>query len=202
MKQGSTPETASRPITAALLLTLCIGAAAGSILNAFVPELNICHSPLLRQGMGTDMAAYSTGRSLLELCGIPLFWMLCTGLAGTSLVGKPLAFGLLLWRGTALGAVLCEIYMMQGIAGLLTAFLFAAPCAMSGTFLFLIGTREAIRFSSALFCHVSNGSEDIPPLRLYMLRFLVTAAFLMLSGGIQCIWLKTAYPAYLEWMVG
>ncbi len=202
MKQGSTQETAIRPITMALLLTLCLGAAAGSILNAFVPALNICHSPLLRQGMGMDMAAYSTGRSLLELCGIPLFWLLCTWLIGTSLVGKPFAFGLLFWRGTALGAVLCDIYMMQGIAGSLTAILFAVPCALTGTFLFLTGTREAVRFSSALYRHTLNGSEDIPPLRLYMLRFLVTAAFLMLSGSIQCIWLKTAYPLYLEWMAG
>lgn len=202
MKQGSTPETISDPITAALLLTLCLGVAVGSILNAFVPAPDICHNPLLRQGMGTDMAAYSAGRSLLELCGIPLFWLFCTGIAGTSVVGKPLAFGLLLWRGTALGAVLCDIYMLQGIAGFLTAILFAVPCALTGTFLFLISTREAIRFSSALFRHTLNGSEELPPLRLYMLRFLVTAVFLTLSGGVQCIWLKTAYPVYLEWMAG
>lgn len=189
MKQDLSREAGA----ASMWLSIFAGTVSGSVLNAAFPSVGVLHSSLFRQGMGTDMQASGVGIMMLELCCIPLFCLVCAAVLGTSLAGKPLGFGMLFLRGMALGTVLCELYLARGASGFLTALLFVMPFAAAGMFLFMLAAREMGRFSSALLrCVLGNGG-DIPELRLYMLRFLVLAGFLLLTGGLQCIWLKYGF---------
>lgn len=187
MKQELSCETGN----AVMWISVFTGAISGSILKAVIPDAGMLHTAFFRQGLGLEIRNSEIGELLLHLCGIPLLWMLFAAVLGTSLAGKPLGFGLLFFRGMAVGAVLCELYLLQGAGAFLTAVLFVFPFAAAGTFLFMLAVREMNRFSAALIRCVQGGES--PEVRLYLLRFLVLAGFLLLTGGLQCIWLKSGF---------
>lgn len=183
-------------------LALFTGTAVGSVLWVLFPDTELWQTPLLRQGIGTEMAAFEMPAILWELCGVPLVWLIFMAVLGTSLCGRPAACMLLLLRGAAIGAVLCGIYHTQGAAGILTACLFVIPFALTGICLFLLAAREASRFSAALCACVLHDSAEKPVIRPYLLRFLVLAGGLLLSGTVQNLWLQYGYPLYLDLMAG
>ncbi len=194
-------ETGNAGLMRCLLLTAA-GVIMGSVLYAAYPAASLWQNPLFRQGMGTDPAAHTLLRMLAELCAVPLFWLFCTAVCGVSLAGKPLAYGLLLLRGTALGALLCGVYSQQGAAGFLTAVLFIMPFALCSLLLFVVGIKEALRLSASLLRMLAGNREETLSVRSYVVRFLVLAGVTVIAGLLQGIWLRQVYPMFLDFMAG
>lgn len=201
MKHGTSAGYVKNPVLL-LLLTVLLGTMLGSLFYTFCPDSEFWRQAMFRQGMGTAASAFSFGNLLFHIAGVSLIWLMLAMLSGMSLAGVPLSVGLLLLRGVALGAVLGEVYLVQGVTALLTVSVFVMPYALVSTFLFLLGIREAMRFSSGMFRLVCKGREEKLSLRLYAFRFLILALFLSAAGLLQCLLLRCGYPAYLEFMVG
>lgn len=183
-----------------LFLPVLAGCILGSVLFARYAENAIWQSCLLRQGLGAEVAVFPA--MLGTICAVPLFWLLCTAVCGTSLAAAPLAYGLLCLRGMALGAVLCGVYIQQAAAGVLTALLFIMPYALCSTILFAAGAREALRFSTVMMQILRNQGETMISVRMYAIRFLVLAVLLAAAGLLQCLWLKYGYAGFLDLMTG
>lgn len=179
-----------------LFLPILAGCILGSVLFACSPLEEFWQNALFRQGMGTGGTAFPN--LLMELCIVPLLWLLCMAVSGTSWIGMPLVYGLLVSRGMALGTVLCRLYMLQGVAGFLTAFLFVMPYALCSTFVYLIGADKALQCTAVLHSH----GEMAIYLRRYALYVLLLAALLEIAGILQCFWMVHGYPAYLSFMAG
>ncbi len=198
MKNG-TSKSAASPL---LLLFILAGVIIGSIGCVTLPECALWENSLFRQGIGTDPAAYPFGFLLLRAVGIPLLWMLLALLIGMSLVGVPFSYALLLFRGMALGTVLAQLYLIQGVTGCLTALLFVMPYALAGIFLYATGMRESLRLSSGMFRFLCLDRGEKPELRLYLIRYAVLLLFLCIIGLLQCLLLRYGYPEYLKIMTG
>ncbi len=179
-----------------LFLPVLAGCVLGSVLFAFSPLEEFWQNALFRQGMGTGVTALP--KLLTELCAVPLLCLLCMAVSGTCWIGMPLVYGLLVFRGMAFGAVLCRLYMLQGIAGFLTAVLFVMPYALCSLLIYLTGAEKALQCTEVLHSH----GEMTPYLRRYALQILLLAALLEIVGILQCFWMVHGYPVYLSVMAG
>lgn len=179
-----------------LFLPILAGCVLGSVLFACSPLEEFWQNCIFRQGMGTGVTDFQ--ELLTELCAVPLLWLLCMAVSGTSWIGMPLVYGLLVCRGMALGTVLCRVYMLQGIAGLLTAVLFVMPYALCSLLIYLTGAEKALQCTTALHSH----GEMTAYLRRYALHILLLAALLEIVGVLQCFWMVHGYPVYLSFMAG
>ncbi len=182
------------------LIAILLGTLFGSVLYVLYPSHMIWHEPLFRQGIGTAPAAFDFTEMFLAICVVSVFWTVLTAVLGTSLAAIPLTFCLLVMRAAAIGAVLSELYCMQGTTGLLTAVLFVMPYAVFSMFVYVLGIRESIRFSLSLLQLVKQGRGDSLSVRLYLMRFLMILILTLAGGLLQCVWLKYGYTGFLELM--
>ncbi len=182
------------------LIAILLGTLLGSVLYVLYPSHMIWQESLFRQGIGTAPAAFDFTEMFLAICIVSVVWTFLMAVLGTSLVGVPFIICLLVLRAAAIGAVLSELYCLQGSAGLLTAVLFVMPYAVFSMFVYVLGIRESIRFSVSLLQLVRQGRGDSLSVRLYLIRFLMILMLMLAAGLLQCVWLKYGYTGFLEWM--
>ncbi len=194
MRIGTSPEYGK----IAGMVTLVTGVVLGSVLCALFPGWGIWQSGIFRQGMGTLYYLSSFEALFLQLMGLSGIWLAFLAFSGTSLLGIPAAAGILLMRGMALGAVLQEVYRMQGAVGFLTSLIFVVPYALGVTLIFSLGARETVRTSRWIW-ELARGRfpEEEASLKMFGLRYLAAAGLLAVMNLLQSAWLMWGYPVFL-----
>lgn len=178
------------------VLTILTGTALGSVLEVLYPGWALWQNAVFRQGMGL------MGTSFWELMGCAFLGLAILAAFGLSVIGALGAYAVLLCRGMALGAVLAELYVRDGFAGLLTGVLFVMPYAFGAVLVLLLAARETCRCAGCMAaCLAGNEEAERFSGGLYVLRFVVLAALLLLLTGAQSALLRFAYPAFLHFMV-
>lgn len=165
----------------------------GSILYAWKPTYPIWNHPFLMQGMGISFESFSMPHFMLQLSVIPMLWVILIAIAGTSLLGMPIACGLWILRACAFGCTMTKLYAMQGIWGMRTAVILLIPYAAASTIVYYIAVWEASRFSLSLVRILRNAEKPPTNHRMYLLRFLALLLGMGLVGILQCIWVKYMY---------
>lgn len=197
----SRKEEKTKKTVPLLLVAVMVGTLLGSALYSLYPCHEIWQGSLFRQGMGTTPAAFEFPDMLLAICGVSVVWTLLAAVLGMSLAGPPLTICLLVFRASALGVVLAELYVLQGLGGFLTALLFVMPYALFTMFVFGLGIRESLKFSLSLLRLVRQNREEPLSVRLYAVRFLILLILMIAAGLLQCVWLKYGYSEFLKMMV-
>lgn len=170
----------------------------GSILYVLYPTYPIWQDLIFTQGMSVALEEFSMPHLMLSLCVIPIIWMLVIAISGTSMIGAPITCGLFILRASALGSVLTQLYVCQGIGGIGTAMLFVMPYALVSSVLYILGIREAMRFSLNILRLVWKNECNSMSLRLYAMRFLAMLLMMVLAGVLQCILIRFGYSDYME----
>ncbi len=195
MRHTQNQQTAGSAGTAIMVLLAVVlaGTMIGSVLCVQYAQWKLWRMPVFLQGMALE-GETAFGDSLQCRLLIPLGWLALYGAAGFSVLGMPAALLMLLLRGAALGCVLGQTYLAQGVTGLLTALGFVMPYAFCSTLLYVLAAREVLRFSAGIGKTIFRRSgEPSAPLRMYALRYMVLAVFLSLLGILQCCWLQYGY---------
>ena len=127
-----------------------------------------------------------------------MLWLAILAILGLSVFGVPAAVLTLMLRGSAIGAILSELYHNNGFAGIMTVLLFIMPYVLVGTGIMLLSARETIRSTYVLIACISGKETEKIPLGLYCLRWLVLTVSMFIATLIQCAWLSYGYPAFLR----
>lgn len=165
----------------------------GSVFCTLYPAWEIWQNPFFTQGMGISFPTYSMSGLMIRLCVIPIAWMILVAVSGMSLTGIPITGFLFLLRASALGCVLTQLYADEGIQTIAYVLLFVMPYALISSLLYILGIREASRFSLSLVRILRKSNNDEVNLRLYLMRLIVLILLMIVTGIIQCFWLRYVY---------
>ena len=97
-------------------------------------------------------------------------------IVGSSIIGQPLAYGLLLYSGIYIGLITASAYQLYSKEAIFQVLTTVLPRAFSLTAVVILSVKEALRSSSYLFSFYLNGDvreNKRISLKLYLLRFLV-----------------------------
>lgn len=181
-----------------LFVGFILSAMSGSVLYVLYPAYPIWQNVFFTQGMGITFSDLSMPGLMLSLCVIPILWMMLIAAAGMSMTGIPIACGLFILRASALGSILTQLYVQEGIKGIGTAIIYIIPYAFISSLLYIFGIRESSRFSLMLLRLLKKNECDSMNLRLYAMRFLALIMMMTLAGVLQCIWIKFGYCDYMK----
>lgn len=117
-------------------------------------------------------------------------FLLAAYLLGFSSIGQPCILLIPLFRGLGLGAFMGYLYVEQGMAGIGYSILILLPYSLITLAAILIGCREALRLSTALFRNVLLGTGapiGIGVLKLYHIKFLILCLFVLTAAVLNTI---------------
>lgn len=186
----------SRKILMLLTVSVLTGALLGGVLEVLHPDWHIWKNGIFRQGMGLSGLGFR--EMLTEYTYSSMIWLGILAILGLSVFGVPTAVLTLLLRGSAIGAILAELYHNNGFAGVVTVLLFVMPHALIGTGIMMLSARETVRSTYVLIACISGRETEKIPVGLYCLRWLVLAVSMFLATAVQCAWLSFGYPAFLK----
>ena len=186
----------SRKIFLLLTVSILTGALLGGVLEVLHPDWHIWENRIFRQGMG--LSGLEFRQMLIQYTLDSMLWLAILAILGLSVFGVPAAVLTLMLRGSAIGAILAELYHNNGFAGIMTVLLFIMPYVLVGTGIMLLSARETIRSTYVLIACISGKETEKIPLGLYCLRWLVLTVSMFIATLIQCAWLSYGYPAFLR----
>lgn len=112
--------------------------------------------------------------------------------SGTCMIGQPVCIAILLYKGICIGTSLAFAYSNDNITNFFVLFLHIILDAVVSTFVFVLASKEAIRFSNKFLKFViSNKFDDDfnKNMKLYLLKFAVLFVIIILLSLIQSIFL-------------
>ena len=186
----------SRKIFLLLTVSVLTGALLGGVLEVLHPDWHIWENRIFRQGMG--LSGLEFRQMLIQYTLASMLWLVILAILGLSVFGVPTAVLTLLLRGSAIGAILAELYHDNGFAGVMTVLLFIMPYVLVSTGIMLLSARETVRSTYVLIACISGKETEKIPLGLYCLRWLVLTVSMFIATLIQCAWLSYGYPAFLR----
>ncbi len=186
----------SRKIFLLLTVSVLTGALLGGVLEVLHPDWHIWENRIFRQGMG--LSGLEFRQMLIQYTLDSMLWLVILAILGLSVFGVPTAVLTLLLRGSAIGAILAELYHDNGFAGVMTVLLFIMPYVLVSTGIMLLSARETVRSTYVLIACISGKETEKIPLGLYCLRWLVLTVSMFIATLIQCAWLSYGYPAFLR----
>ena len=111
-------------------------------------------------------------------------------LSGFCSISQPAEIFILFYRGTALGISISYIYGVYGAKGILVSAAMILPHALITSVVLVLAAREALRFSNLYMFYLTRQTPDEslrPQLKLYLIRFVVLMAFVLVSSLIDCV---------------
>lgn len=183
----------------ALLIVLAAGEIAGSICSVLHPQQELWYLAFVQHGIGVLSKSFRA--MLTPVLLYSLLWLMLFAILGLTVCAAPSALLLLFLHGMTIGAVLAGYYSGHILTGLLKTLLFVTPYAAAQTGLLLLAARESLRSSRLLKRMLSCGTEPNGSFRDYVLRYLVLAAGLLLTGMAQAFWGGSVCPLVLHWLV-
>lgn len=108
---------------------------------------------------------------------------------GFCVIAQPAEIFMPLFRGLGAGASIAVMYSSYGLAGAGASALLIVPNAVISAFALIMASREAVRFSSALYntAFGRESSRERPDIRLYFTKFVILCAVLAVSAFIDSI---------------
>ena len=105
---------------------------------------------------------------------------------GFCVIAQPAEIFVPLFRGLGVGAAIAGMYSSYGAAGAGASALLIVPGAVISAFVLIMASREAMRFSSALygmaFGRNGSGGNERPDVKLYFTKFVILCAVLAFSA--------------------
>ena len=189
----------SRKILFLLTISILTGALLGGVLEVLHPDWHIWQNEIFRQGMG--LSGKNFREMLIQYTYDSMIWLVILAILGLSVFGVPTAILTLMLRGSAIGAILAELYRNNGFAGVMTVLLFIMPYALTGTGIMMLSARETIRSTYVLIACISGKETEKIPLGIYCLRWVVLTISMFILTLVQCAWLSYGYPIFLKMAV-
>ena len=186
----------SRKILFLLTISILTGALLGGVLEVLHPDWQIWQNEVFRQGMGLSGKGFH--EMLIQYTYDSMIWLVILAILGLSVFGVPTAVLTLMLRGSAIGAILAELYRNNGFAGVMTVLLFIMPYVLTSTGIMMLSARETVRSTHVLIACISGKETEKIPLGIYCLRWLVLTIAMFLLTLLQCAWLSYGYPAFLR----
>lgn len=107
-------------------------------------------------------------------------------LMGFCVIAQPAEIFVPLFRGLGVGTVIAGMYSHYGASGAGASALLIVPGAVLSAFVLIMASREALRFSSALygmtFGKAGNSGRERPDVKLYFTKFVILCAVLVFSA--------------------
>ncbi len=118
--------------------------------------------------------SFSGAFLLLALC----FFM------GSCVIAAPAEAFIPLFRGIGAGAVIAGMYGRYGYSGIGASALLIVPNAVFSAFVLIMASREAVRFSNAVFVSAFGRSaeRERPDIKLYFTKFVILCSVLAVSS--------------------
>ena len=107
---------------------------------------------------------------------------------GSSVIGQPLAYGLLLYSGIYIGLITASAYQLYGKEAILPVLTTVLPRAFVLTSVVILAVKEALRSSSYLFSFYLHGDireNKRISLKLYLVRFLVIIILSLILSAVS-----------------
>lgn len=103
---------------------------------------------------------------------------------GSCVIAQPAEVFVPLFRGLGVGAAIAGMYGRFGVSGVGVSALLIVPNAVLSAFALIMASREAVRFSSALYGMTfgKTTADARPDVRLYLTKFVILCAVLALSA--------------------
>ena len=128
---------------------------------------------------------------------ISLFYISGAFIVGSSAIGQPLAYSLLLNCGTAVGSCTFLIYKLYGKSAVIPVTMTVLPKAAAISAVTVLAVRAALRSSAALFCAYRDGdvrdSRELD-IKLYCTRsvvlILLSLFFSAAAGAFDFLYLR------------
>ena len=124
----------------------------------------------------TIVNSFSGGFAMLVICF----------LMGFCVVAQPAEIFVPMFRGLGVGTAIAGMYSRYGASGAGVSALLIVPNAVLSAFVLIMASREALRFSSALygmtFGKGGSGCRERPDVRLYFTKFVILCAVLVFSA--------------------
>ena len=120
-------------------------------------------------------------------------------IVGSSVIGQPLAYGLLLYSGIYIGLITASAYQLYGKEAIFQVLTTVLPRAFSLIAVVILSVKEALRSSSYLFSFYLNGDvreNKRISLKLYLLRFLVIIILSLILSAASGVFFYLRLMAY------
>lgn len=135
----------------------------------------------------------TTERSMIKVFSdsfLPLLFTLSIqAICGLFAFGQPLCILTLFHRGIAGGISAALIYINYGIKGFFIILIMLLPVLLFSMFILVLGARESIKSSNTILNFAfgkDKDNEQRVEIKLYIIKFVVLAAFALLSSVLDC----------------
>lgn len=136
------------------------------------------------------LAHQSVVQSFTTAFGSAFLFLLTSYLLGYSAVGIPFVLLIPFFKGLGLGGLMAYLYWGQGFRGFGYCVLILLPYTVVALIAIIIGCRESIRLSAALFSSfLPNRGHPLgaDAMKLYHIKFLVLSGFAIVSALLHTI---------------
>ena len=120
-------------------------------------------------------------------------------IVGSSIIGQPLAYGLLLYSGIYIGLITASAYQLYSKEAIFQVLTTVLPRAFSLIAVVILSVKEALRSSSYLLSFYLNGDvreNKRISLKLYLLRFLVIIILSLILSAASGVFFYLRLMAY------